>query len=169
MALTTTLKASLSLSAKTAADQGSNSATRALNLALSLADGTGAGQADRAFVDTRQLAASGTEDVDLASTLVGIEGSAVTFARVKAIVVVADEDNTNSVQVTRPASNGVPIFMAAGDGVAVRPGGALILMTGAEDATGYAVTAGTGDLITLTNSAGGSVVDYTIAIVGCSA
>jgi hypothetical protein len=169
MTLQTTLKTTLALSSRVAADLGSSSATRALNYALALADGTGAGQADRAFADTRTLAASGTEDLDLAGSLGGVDGSTAVFARVKAIVISADPDNTNNVRVTRPASNGAPLFLAAGDGVDVRPGGVLVLAVGDEDATGYAVTASTGDLITVTNSAAGSSVTYSIAVVGCSA
>jgi hypothetical protein len=34
----------------------------------------------------------------------------------------ADAGNTNDVQLTRPAANGVPLFLAAGDGVAIGPG-----------------------------------------------
>src|SRR5262245_32188080 len=70
-------------------------------------DGTGANQADRYFADTRPLAASGTEDLDLVGSLTNLRGT-VTFAKLKAILVIADAGNTNNVQVTRPASNGVP-------------------------------------------------------------
>ncbi len=169
MTLKTTLKTSLALSSRVAADLGSGSATRALNYALALADGTGAGQADRAFTDTRTLAASGTEDLDLAGSLGGIDGATAVFARVKAVVITADEDNVNNVNVTRPASNGAPLFLAASDGIGIRPGGVLVLAVGDEDATGYAVTASTGDLLTVTNSAAGTSVTYSIAVVGCSA
>lgn len=168
MSITTKLGFSLAVSARATVDLGSDSGSRALTAALALAAGTGAGQADLAFVDTRTLAASATEDLDLAGSLVGVEGTAV-FARVKILVVTAAAANTNLVQVTRPASNGLPIFLAAGDGVGVRPGGLLVIGVGSADATGYAVTAGTGDLLTLTNSGSGTSVTYSIAIVGCSA
>lgn len=170
MALTTsTIKASVGLNAKATPDLGTNSATRALNLAVTLTAGTGAGQADLAFVDTRTLAASGTEDLDLAGALVGVEGAAVVFARVKAIVIAAAAGNTNNVVVSRPASNGLVLFSAASDAIPLRPGMFLALCAGAADATGIAVTAGTGDLLTITNSAGTTPVDYSIAVVGCSA
>jgi hypothetical protein len=39
----------------------------------------------------------------------------------------------------------------------------------APDATGYPVTAATGDLVTLTNSAAGTSVTYDVIIIGSSA
>lgn len=134
---------------------------------IRLAAGTGANQADLIFHDTRTLGASGTEDLDLAGSLVGALGNTLTFARIKALVISAASGNTNSVQVTRPASNGVPLFLAAGDGLSVRPGGVFAWI--APDATGVAVTAGTGDLITITNSAGSTSVTYNVVIIGASA
>lgn len=91
----------------------------------------------------------------------------MTFARIKALGVYAAIANTNNVNVTRPASNGVPLFIAAGDGVAVRPGGMLVMI--APDVTGYLVTAATGDLITFTNSSGTTGVTYDVVIIGASA
>lgn len=136
---------------------------------VSYTTGTGAGQVDMVFTDIRTLAASGTEDLDLAGVLTDAYGATMTFARIKSVHVAAAAGNTNNVQVTRPASNGVPWLMAAGDGIALRPGAAVTWASGAADATGVAVTASTGDLITLTNSAGTTGVSYTVVILGCSA
>lgn len=166
MALSATIKAGISAVHTNVLDNGT--ATFPLNLlqSLSLTDGTGASQADRIFSDTRTLSASATEDLDLSGTLTNAYGT-VTFARIKAVLVIASGDNINNVNVTRPASNGVPLFLAASDGLAVRPGG--IFMLACSDATGVAVTAGTGDLLTLTNSSGTTPVTYTIVIIGASA
>jgi hypothetical protein len=130
----------------------------------SFADGTGANQASGFFSDTRQLAASATENLDVATGggLLDAFGVAVAADRIKAIAIVAASGNTNDVQVTRPA-NGVPIFMASGDGIALSPGAGLLLV--APNANGINVTAATGDLITFTNSAGSTTVDYSIAIL----
>jgi hypothetical protein len=46
----------------------------------------------------------------------------------------------------------------------VRPGGFLFAY--APDTTGYVVTAGTGDILTFTPSAGTQLFDY--AVLGCS-
>jgi hypothetical protein len=169
MALTSSFKVTANAALSSALDLGTVSAPFALTSSVALATGTGAGQADKVFADTRTLAASATEDLDLAGVLTDAFGAAITFARIKAVIITADADNTNSVQVTRPASNGVPLFMAAGDGIALRPGGVFAWVAGSADATGVAVTAGTGDLLTITNSAGSTGVDYSVMIVGASA
>lgn len=137
------------------------------NAAIELTSGTGSNQADLIFHDQRTLAASGTEDLDLAGSLTDAYGTTLTFARIKAIMVTAASGNTNNVQVTRPASNGVPLFLAAGDGIPVLPGGVFLWV--APNAAGVAVTAGTGDLLTFTNSAGTTSVTYDVVIIGASA
>lgn len=134
---------------------------------LAWTSGTGANQADLIFHDQRTLSASATEDLDLAGVLTDAYGTTLTFARIKAVVIAAASGNTNNVNVTRPASNGVPLFLAASDGIAVRPGG--VFMWVAPDATAVAVTAGSGDLLTLTNSAGSTSVTYDVIIIGASA
>jgi hypothetical protein len=169
MTITTRATALATVSARNTIDLGSSSASRELGLALDLANGVGAGQADLAFSDTRTLAASGTEDLDLAGALADPFGVAQVFARLKLLVISAAAGNTNNVLVSRPASNGVPIFSAAGDQVILKPGGFLMLAAGAADAVGWAVTAATGDLITVTNSGGTTGVTYSILAVGCSA
>lgn len=166
MALSATIKAGISASHTNVLDLGTATFPLSVLQSLSLTDGTGANQADRIFSDTRTLAASGTEDLDLSGSLTNAYGT-VTFARIKAIIVIASSGNTNNVNVTRPASNGVPLFLAAGDGLPVRPNG--IFLWACADATGVAVTAGTGDLITFTNSAGSTSVTYTVIIIGASA
>lgn len=169
MTLTSTLSLSATGSQSNTIDLGSSAAKRSISASVALTSGTGAGQADLLFADTRTLAASATEDLDLAGALADAFGTAQVFARVKALVVQADSGNTNNVQVTRPSSNGWPVFMAAGDGVALRPGETLALISGAADAIGHVVTAATGDLLTITNSAGTTGVTYSIAVFGCSA
>lgn len=150
-----------------ALDLVSVSAPLSYDKRIRLTSGTGADQANQLFTDTRTLTASATEDLDLAGVLVDSFGDTLTFARIKAVIVGAAAANTNNVNVTRPASNGVPLFLAASDGIAVRPGGVFAWI--APDVTGVAVTAGTGDLLTFTNSAGSTSVTYDVVIVGASA
>lgn len=130
---------------------------------LELTPGTGStSQADLLFTDTRTLAASATEDLDLAGVLSTAFGATITAAEVVLIYVAAAAANTNNVNLTRPASNGVPIFLAAGDGVAVKPGEFFLL----QSRSGVAVTASTGDLLTFTNSSSGTSVTYDVVIIG---
>lgn len=169
MAVAATVSQSVSGTHSKLFDLGTASLPFANSAGVSYSTGTGAGQVDMVFTDTRPLSASATEDLDLAGVLTDAYGATMTFARIKAIHVSAAAGNTNNVQVTRPASNGVPWLMAAGDGIALRPGAAVTWSSGVADATGVAVTATTGDLITITNSAGTTGVTYTVVILGCSA
>lgn len=137
-----------------------------LSMLVSLVDGTAPGQANRLFADTRTLAGSATEDLDLAGALTDALGGPFTLAKLKAVVVRAWPANTNNVVVSRPAANGVPLFAAASDAIAVQPGGMFVW---AAPGAGVVVTAGTGDLLTLTNSAGGTPVSYDVVLIGASA
>lgn len=134
---------------------------------IQLANGTGANAADLCFHDTRTLAASATEDLDLAGSLAGPFGAAQVFVELRAIMIKAASANTNNVNVTRPASNGVPLFLAASDGIAVPPGGVFLWSCPAD--AKIVVTAATGDLLTFTNSSSGTGVTYDVVIIGVSA
>lgn len=163
--LTTTIRVSVSGQQTNPLDLGTAAAPFDDALLVSLANGTAANQADRVFTDRRTLGASGAEDLDLAGVLVEAFGGTLTFAKLKAIIVKAADGNTNDVQVTRPASNGAPLFMAAGDGIPVKPGGAFVWVA---PGTGITVTAATGDLVTFTNSGGTTSVTYDVILVGTS-
>ena len=164
-------KVSLALNAKLTGtlDKGLATADRAMNVALSLLSGVGAGQADRIHVDDFSIAASSNTDLDLAGALAdGLGGTAV-FARVKLLVVVADALNANNLVVGAAASNPWIGLLGATHTVTLRPGAFLASGAGQADAIGYAVVAATGDLLRLANSGAGSAVTGSIAIVGCSA
>lgn len=131
-----------------------------------LATGTSPSQADLIWTDTRTLAASGTEDLDLKGSLLTPLGQAFTPAKLKAVIITAAAGNTNDVNVSRSASNGVPLFAAAGDLIPVKPGGLFVWCA---PGTGVTVTAGTGDLITIANSSSGTGVTYDVVLIGTSA
>ncbi|MER7212451.1 hypothetical protein ABT340_35810 [Streptosporangium sp. NPDC000239] len=133
---------------------------------MNLKQGAGAGQADILWSDQRTIAASGSDALDLAGSLTGPFGTTLTFARIKMVVVLAAAGNTNNVNVVMPGSNGVPLFLAASDGIAVKPGGMLFWYD--PSAAGVVVTAGTGDLLNIVNSGAGTSVTYDIHIVGAS-
>jgi hypothetical protein len=120
------------------------------------------GQANVLFSDTRTLAASATENLDLAGVLADALGATIAAAEVVAVYFAAAQGNTNDVQITRPAANGVPLFLAAGDGFALGPGDFTVRTY----RNGVAVAAGTGDLITVTNGGAGTPVSYDVVIIG---
>lgn len=132
---------------------------------LTWTTGTAINQANAMFSDQRTLTASSTEDLDLAGVLTDGLGVVLTFTRIKAILIFAAVANANNVVVGGAAVNGfVTPFNAATDKVIVRPGGLLVLL--APDATSYAVTAATGDLLRIGNSGAGTSVIYDIVLIG---
>lgn len=137
---------------------------------VELATGTAAGKADKIWSDTRTIAASGTDDLDLAAGLTDAFGASITFVKVKAIIISAAAGNTNNVLVGGDATNTFLTWVESeSDAVVLRPGATFALIAGEADATGYAVTASTGDLLRIRNSAGSTGVDYSIIIIGTSA
>jgi hypothetical protein len=148
---------------------GGATATLSSSFGTSLITGVLAGQADKAWWDHRTLAASASETLDLAGSLLDQFGATITFARVKVLVVSADAANTNNVVVGGAGSNTfIGLFGSATHTAIVRPGATVAWITGNADATGYAVTPSTGDLLQIANSSSGSSVSYTVAIIGAS-
>lgn len=129
--------------------------------------GTAANQADLIFADTRTLGASASEDLDLAGVLTNAFGQAITFARIKAMLVRAWAANTNNVLVGGGSNPFINWISGTTPKIIVRPGGSFILVS--PDVTGYAVTATTGDILTIANSSGTTGVTYDIVLIGASA
>lgn len=167
MALSTKLVATLNATLTNPLDLSTPADALANALRITLTSGVGTGQADMMWHDTRTLAASATENLDLAGSLVNAFGATQTFARIKLVMVTAASGNTNNVNVIREGTNGVPLFLALADGIPVHPGGVFLWC--APSAAGVVVTAGTGDLLTFTNAAGGTSVTYNVMIIGASA
>ena len=164
MALTTQINLGLiaTLTA-TAGDFGTTQFPVNYQKGFTWASGVAANQADFFWSDQRTLTTGANEDLDLAGSLTSHLGGTVTFARIKAILFFAAAANTTNITISRPASNGVPFLSAASDAFVLLPGGCFLLTN--PSAAGIAVTAGTGDLINVANSAGASGV-YDVLLVG---
>ncbi|MFF5972219.1 hypothetical protein ACFY7C_11940 [Streptomyces sp. NPDC012769] len=169
MPLTSSLSIAADATLTSSLDLTTASAPLSVRSATSWATGTGAGKADKVFSDRRQLAASATEDLDLAGVLLDAFGQAITFARIKGLIIRADAANTNNVILGNATSNAWAALLGATGTLTLRPGASLGLNTGPADATGYAVTAGTGDILKVANSGGGTTVTYDIVLIGASA
>lgn len=170
MGLRSSLAIAASATQTSALDLTSASAPVNFSRAVALGSGTGAGKADRMWTDRRQIAASGTDDLDLVGTaLLDPFGAVVTFTRIKGLFISADHANTNDLVIGAAASNPwVGLLNAAGT-FKLKPGGSAAFIAGVEDATAWATTATTGDLLRVANGAAGSVVNYDIVIIGASA
>lgn len=140
-----------------------------LNFAKSFAllSGAGLNQADRIWSDQRNLGASGAESLDLSGSLLDALGGPFVLTKLKMIAVHALATNTNNVNVGGVANGIAGVFGdAVSDFMVVRPGGLMVWL--APDAAGAAVVAGTGDLLRVANSAGGTGVDYQIVLAGAA-
>jgi hypothetical protein len=162
----TSIRLMVSSSYPAVTDLQTADAPLAYNKAFAMADGFGVNQADRLFADTRTLAPSANEDLDLAGVLTDVYGRVLTFVKIKGIIIVADKANTNDVQIRRGATNGVPVFTAVSAGVDLNPGGIFVWFS---PSTGKVVTPATGDLINIANSAAGTSVNYDVVFIGTSA
>lgn len=164
MSLTSTITIQALSTLSSALDLASATVPLSYTKTYSLTSGTGANQANQIFHDQRTLSASANEDLDLAGSLTNALGATITLTKLKAIIIVASSSNTNNVEVTRPASNGVPMFLAASDGVSLTPGASFCMVW--PDANGITVTASTGDLIHVANSSGSTSVTYDVIVIG---
>ena len=129
-----------------------------------MSNGTTTGLVSQMWHDRRTLGASATEDLDLAGGLTNAFGVTLTFATIKFVYIEASSTNvTNSVEVTRKATTGIPLFMADGDGISLAPGEFFMYFS---PTVGKTITATTDDTLTFTNSAGTNSVTFDIILVG---
>ncbi len=167
MALTSKITLDLSASQTGSNDFGGPTFAPRMRKVLELASGTGANQADLLWADERTLAASATEDLDLAGVLTDAFGTTITAAEVVAIFVFADSDNTNDV-IVGDATAPVALFGGTNPTFSVKPGGFFCI--GAPNAAGqFTVGAGTTDDLKIANSSSGTSVTYQIAVLARSA
>lgn len=168
MSLSTTLKATISARLVGATVfGGAPSYPLSYGKTVTLQTGTTSGKADKLYAAERTLVASDDEDLDLAGVLLDPLGQTLTFAKIKSLYIEAATGNTNNVLIKPAASNGfLGPFNSADDQIALPPGGFLFV---AAPVAGWAVGAGTGDLLNIANSGGTTGVTYKIIAVGTSA
>jgi len=148
------------------------SSSGSVSYSKTFTDGTGAGAANRLYVDELTINASSTTNLDLAGGVTDVFGAAITFARFKVLIVEATTELAGGpVKVGGNATVAVPNWITSADtldndqpAVRVRNGGILFLAC--TDATGYAVTATTADTLDLTNESGSVGVVVNIVIIG---
>lgn len=129
-----------------------------------IVNGTGAGQANMTWTDTRTISASSSENLDLAGVLTNSFGTTLTFTKIKGMIVTANSANTNNVLVGGAASNAFINWVADATDIIQLPPNAVFSFF---NPAGYAVTAATGDLLKIANSSSGTPVTYDIVLIGC--
>lgn len=106
------------------------------------------------------IAASSAQSFDLVSALADGFGNALTFTKVKVMIVKNRSTSlTAAATVERPSSNGVPILSAAGT-IALDPLFVYVNKAGA------VVTASTGDLVSLNNADASASAEFDVLIAG---
>lgn len=165
MTLTSRLAVSFTAEQTSAIDLATATLPVQVARALAFADGALANQANKLFTDRRTLAASGTEDIDLAGVLTDPFGATITFAKIRAMIVLTDPGNTNNVVFGGAASNAFVNWVSdATDKLVFGPNGLFVIAK--PDLAGYAVTAATGDLLHVANSGAGTGVTYDLVLLG---
>lgn len=166
MAINLTSRSSIRGSLTTARDGGDAIFEVDEGWAQEVANGVGINQANAVYVDDFSIAASGTLAIDLSGTLEDAHGNAIAFTAIKEIYIKASEDNTNNIVVGNGGVNSfLGPFGAAAHTIALKPDAVFHVSEG-YSADGWAVTAGTGDILQLANSGAGTAVAGTIVIVG---
>ncbi len=145
---------------------------------LTLSNGTGAnGTADLKFSALYTLAGAATQDIDLAASLVSRFGATLTFARLKAIHIRVLSSTNDATSLGGPVdvgggTNPLVNWISVGS-TKVRIGGTAgrggCLQLACDDAVAYAVTAGTGDILRLTNVSATLSVKVAVVLIGSSA
>lgn len=126
-------------------------------------DGTGANQATVMWSDTRTLSSGSSESLDLSgSSLQDAFGANIALTTIKGIILYSNAANTVNLTIGNVTNGLATIFGAATQSLTLHPGELLVKWT--PNATGYAVTAGTADLLKITNGAASSV--YDVIIIG---
>ena len=172
MAVTATLVAQFKATQTGANDFGGPTFTPEVSKIISLTSGTSAGMADIVWCDQRTVSSASNDDLDLSGVLTDAFGATVTAVELVALIVInapaSGTANTTNLAIGG-ATNPVVGFLGGTTPTIgpVRPGSFVFL--GSSDAAGFgAITAGTGDILRIANSAGAAAT-YQIALVARSA
>jgi hypothetical protein len=149
---------------------GSGQDNNSVSVKVDLENGELTDQVSEKFSDLRTLPGATTENLDLAGVLTNTWGETVTFARVKAILVILLTGAAGAVlEVGGAGANAWigPFGSTTGKQTlrkSLSQAGAYFNI--APDATGWPITAGTGDLLKI-NNLDAAAITYKIVLLGC--
>jgi len=171
-------KASISVAANSqqSLDNSTPNDPFSMPMSISWAFGSGASEFDLVFHDTRIVAAAGNEELDLAGSLTDGFGNTLTYANIKVLAIMNVSDQT----LTTPAHTATAAIINIGGAAAntwdgpfndstdeiILGAGDMFIVT-RKAAAGMAVTAGTGDLLRIEETATLEAA-YRIALFGDS-
>lgn len=128
------------------------------------ADGTGNNQADIIYADQLSISASSTASIDLSGSLLCGVGTPFVAARVKALLVY---NASATAQISVGNDTNEWLFGAANSTIVLNAGAMTCML--APGATAHVVTAGTGDIILITNNNGSNTATVQVIVIGASA
>lgn len=131
---------------------------------LAWLNGSGAGQANKVYSDSFSVAQSTNTDLDLSGTLAGLYGNVI-FTAIKGILIVAGTNTGLGNLVVGNVTNGIVApFGAATHSIAIAPGG--FFATANPSAAGFALVAGTADLLRIATAATAGTYTFDVVIWG---
>jgi hypothetical protein len=168
MSLSGKLNYSLTGTTSATRDLGTATVSESLSYTQRITDGDAANKAEKVWGDTRSLAASTSEELDLAGGLTDGLGNTVTLNRLICLGIKASTANGSTITLGGSASNAWETWTAdAGSTIKLRPGGSIALI--GPDATGYAIGAGATDLLQIGNDDTSATASYSIFVMGSEA
>ncbi len=167
--LTGLIRAGIKFTFKAATDLSNKREDNNFPAEIAFGDGIGANQADQVFADSRNILAATTDTIDLSGVLKDAFGDTLIMVQITAMYIKAKASNVGDIIVGGASPNGfLGPFQDATDKIALAPG-EVFLMTNLKSASGWAVTAGTADLLDIENPDGSNAVDYDIILLARSA
>lgn len=172
MAVQGSMGAYISMNQTGSADLGSLYWEYVTSWIIAFTSGTGVNQVNKIYQNSDTLAGSGATTYDLdAGTMLDPQNGTLTFSRIAVIAMRRTDTPAASTQDENLTIGGDFILTKLLAGwtddaltIPVRPGGIFLYI--APDATGVAVTASTGDAITITNASSADSCTYQIIIAG---
>ena len=135
-----------------------------LTMTLRIANGTGAGQANKVYQATRTFGGS-PDDLDLAGGVTDPLGNTITLTSAIAVLI-ENLSTANTLTIGDAASNPITSLLNADGTITLRPAtatGASWVLLVAPDATGWAIAAGSADVLRVSGTSG---QQYRIVVVG---
>lgn len=138
----------------------------AANYSKTFTTGTGAGKAQKLFVDLVTISGSGTQAYDFSGSLTDPLGQTTVFTNIKGVYLEYVTTSTTGKVTVRgnflfSTGSASPVILGTAtvgtDGLQIHPGGCWFFSTGTTTAAGYTVTNSSADTITLVNGDASSV------------
>lgn len=165
MALTSRIYARIETEQSITAFPATARSQQTVAMSFALLDGLGAGKADVHFVDARQIAILGNDDIDLNGVLQDVFGRTINAAQVKAVLIGAEPTNAGNIVLGGAGGTFAGPFGGTNPSVNIPPGGFVMF---ADRGDGWSSAAGSSDILRVSN-ASSAIAKYQIMVVAASA